>query len=113
MNSTWGSSSSPMIWASMAQTADKRGGDVSGPDDLKSGPGSRCDPQRPQHPYTQGLLDALPKLDDLDAPLTPDGRVTSPRPLERPSGLCVFTRATSTLKVMARDICKTEVHPDD
>ena len=42
----------------------------------------------PVHPYTQGLLNALPKLDDLDAPLTPvPGDI--PSPLERPSG-CVF-----------------------
>ena len=40
------------------------------------------------HPYTQGLLAALPKIDDLDAPLTPiAGDI--PSPLERPSG-CVF-----------------------
>jgi oligopeptide/dipeptide ABC transporter ATP-binding protein len=42
----------------------------------------------PQHPYTRGLLEALPKLDDLDAPLVPvPGDI--PSPLERPSG-CVF-----------------------
>jgi peptide/nickel transport system ATP-binding protein len=42
----------------------------------------------PRHPYTQGLLDALPKLDDLDAPLRPvPGDI--PSPLERPTG-CVF-----------------------
>ncbi len=42
----------------------------------------------PRHPYTQGLLAALPKLDDLDSPLTPvPGDI--PSPLERPSG-CVF-----------------------
>ena len=44
--------------------------------------------KNPAHPYTQGLLNALPKLDDLDAPLTPvPGDI--PSPLERPSG-CVF-----------------------
>ncbi|HFD87172.1 MAG TPA: ABC transporter ATP-binding protein, partial [Gammaproteobacteria bacterium] len=44
--------------------------------------------RRPAHPYTQGLLNALPKLEDLDAPLTPvPGDI--PSPLERPSG-CVF-----------------------
>jgi peptide/nickel transport system ATP-binding protein len=42
----------------------------------------------PAHPYTHGLLDALPKLEDLDSPLTPvPGDI--PSPLERPSG-CVF-----------------------
>ena len=44
--------------------------------------------REPAHPYTQGLLNALPKLDDLDAPLTPvPGDI--PSPLERPTG-CVF-----------------------
>ena len=44
--------------------------------------------RRPQHPYTRGLLDAIPKLGDLDAPLTPvPGDI--PSPLERPAG-CVF-----------------------
>lgn len=41
-----------------------------------------------KHPYTQGLLNALPKLNDLDSPLEPvPGDI--PSPLERPSG-CVF-----------------------
>jgi len=40
------------------------------------------------HPYTRGLLDALPHLDDLDTPLKPiPGDI--PSPLERPPG-CVF-----------------------
>jgi oligopeptide/dipeptide ABC transporter ATP-binding protein len=44
--------------------------------------------RRPAHPYTRGLIDALPKLTDLDAPLTPvPGDI--PSPLERPGG-CVF-----------------------
>lgn len=44
--------------------------------------------RNPAHPYTQGLLNALPNLDDLDAPLTPvPGDI--PSPLERPGG-CVF-----------------------
>jgi len=44
--------------------------------------------RNPQHPYTIGLLNALPKLDNLDAPLTPvPGDI--PSPLERPLG-CVF-----------------------
>jgi len=42
----------------------------------------------PVHPYTKGLLNALPKLDALDKPLTPvPGDI--PSPLERPNG-CVF-----------------------
>ncbi|WP_299848399.1 ABC transporter ATP-binding protein [uncultured Roseovarius sp.] len=60
--------------------------------------------RRPQHPYTQGLLDALPKLDDLEAPLTPvAGDI--PSPLERPSG-CVFH--TRCPKIIG-DICKRDV----
>ena len=44
--------------------------------------------RRPAHAYTRGLLNALPNLDDLDAPLTPiPGDI--PSPLERPAG-CVF-----------------------
>jgi len=44
--------------------------------------------RNPAHPYTKGLLNALPKLEDLDLPLTPiPGDI--PSPLERPSG-CVF-----------------------
>ncbi|MEM9475619.1 MAG: ABC transporter ATP-binding protein [Pseudomonadota bacterium] len=44
--------------------------------------------RNPAHAYTQGLINALPKLDDLDAPLTPiPGDI--PSPLERPKG-CVF-----------------------
>ena len=42
----------------------------------------------PAHPYTRGLLAALPDLDDLDTPLSPiPGDI--PSPLERPPG-CVF-----------------------
>jgi len=44
--------------------------------------------REPAHPYTNGLLDALPKLDDPDAPLIAvPGDI--PSPLDRPSG-CVF-----------------------
>jgi peptide/nickel transport system ATP-binding protein len=44
--------------------------------------------RNPAHPYTQGLLKALPDLEDLDTPLVPiPGDI--PSPLERPSG-CVF-----------------------
>jgi len=43
---------------------------------------------RPAHPYTRGLIDALPNLNDLTSALTPvPGDI--PSPLERPSG-CVF-----------------------
>ena len=44
--------------------------------------------RNPRHPYTQGLMNALPKLDDLDTPLTAiEGDI--PSPLDRPTG-CVF-----------------------
>jgi oligopeptide/dipeptide ABC transporter ATP-binding protein len=43
----------------------------------------------PIHPYTQGLLNALPRLDNLDEPLKPvPGDI--PSPLDRPQG-CVFS----------------------
>ncbi|NND22183.1 MAG: ABC transporter ATP-binding protein [Silicimonas sp.] len=49
----------------------------------------------PKHPYTQGLIAALPKLDDLQAPLTPvPGDI--PSPLERPPG-CVFNTRCSQI----------------
>ena len=44
--------------------------------------------RKPGHPYTQGLMNALPRLDDLDTPLTAiKGDI--PSPLDRPTG-CVF-----------------------
>ena len=44
--------------------------------------------KNPKHPYTKGLLNALPDINNLDAPLRPiPGNI--PSPLERPSG-CVF-----------------------
>ncbi|MEM9371931.1 MAG: oligopeptide/dipeptide ABC transporter ATP-binding protein, partial [Pseudomonadota bacterium] len=56
--------------------------------------------RHPAHAYTQGLINALPKLDDLDAPLTPiPGDI--PSPLERPSG-CVFHPRNPTLKPGSR-----------
>ncbi|MCE2524115.1 MAG: ABC transporter ATP-binding protein [Rhodobacteraceae bacterium] len=60
--------------------------------------------RNPTHPYTKGLLAALPKLSDLDAPLTPvAGDI--PSPLERPAG-CVFqTRCPSVIG----NVCLTEV----
>ncbi len=48
------------------------------------------------HPYTRGLLNALPKLEDLDAPLTPvSGDI--PSPLERPSGCVFHTRCPESI----------------
>lgn len=59
--------------------------------------------RNPAHPYTRGLLNALPKLDDLDTPLMPiPGDI--PSPLERPEG-CVF----NTRCPMAEDRCKQSV----
>jgi peptide/nickel transport system ATP-binding protein len=44
--------------------------------------------KNPKHPYTIGLLEALPDINNLDEPLKPvPGNI--PSPLERPSG-CVF-----------------------
>ncbi len=44
--------------------------------------------RNPAHPYTRGLINALPDLEDLDKPLEPiPGDI--PSPLERPPG-CVF-----------------------
>ncbi len=44
--------------------------------------------KNPKHPYTRGLLNALPDINNLDAPLKPiPGNI--PSPLDRPSG-CVF-----------------------
>ena len=60
--------------------------------------------RNPKHPYTQGLIAALPKLEDLDAPLTPvPGDI--PSPLERPLG-CVFNTRCS--QVVGPE-CKTTV----
>ncbi len=59
----------------------------------------------PAHLYTQGLLKALPSLDDLDSPLTPvPGDI--PSPLERPSG-CVF----HTRCVAAEPRCSQSIPP--
>lgn len=51
--------------------------------------------RNPKHPYTQGLIAALPKLDNLDQSLTAvPGDI--PSPLERPSG-CVFNTRCSQI----------------
>ncbi len=63
--------------------------------------------RNPKHPYTQGLLAALPKLDDLEAPLTPvAGDI--PSPLERPTGCVFHTRCPKILG----DICKATLPHD-
>ncbi|MDF0600562.1 ABC transporter ATP-binding protein [Psychromarinibacter sp. C21-152] len=60
--------------------------------------------RNPAHPYTQGLLHALPRLDDLEAPLTPvPGDI--PSPLERPAGCVFHTRCPIAIEgVCDRDI---------
>ncbi len=60
--------------------------------------------RNPAHPYTRGLINALPDLEDLDKPLEPiPGDI--PSPLERPSG-CVFnTRCAARIGA----ICEREV----
>ena len=63
--------------------------------------------RNPAHAYTQGLINALPDLGDLDAPLTPiPGDI--PSPLERPAG-CVFHPRNTTLEPGSR--YETEVPP--
>ncbi|GAA6194503.1 ABC transporter ATP-binding protein [Phaeobacter sp. NW0010-22] len=60
--------------------------------------------RNPRHPYTQGLIDALPKLDDLGASLRAiPGDI--PSPLERPSGCVFHTRCSQIIG----DICKTHL----
>ncbi|MFK7854273.1 MAG: ABC transporter ATP-binding protein [Granulosicoccus sp.] len=57
--------------------------------------------KNPAHPYTRGLLNALPKLDDLDTPLMPiPGDI--PSPLERPSG-CVFHTRCALAQARCRE----------
>lgn len=52
--------------------------------------------RQPAHPYTRGLLHALPRLDDLDSPLSPvPGDI--PSPLERPAGCVFHTRCTDKI----------------
>lgn len=60
--------------------------------------------RKPAHPYTRGLLAALPKVDDVDAPLTPvPGDI--PSPLERPAGCVFWTRCPSNLG----GVCSSDV----
>ena len=58
----------------------------------------------PAHPYTRGLLNALPKLDALDEPLAPiPGDI--PSPLERPGGCVFHTRCPE----MIRSLCDAKL----
>ena len=57
----------------------------------------------PSHHYTQGLLAALPKMDDLESPLKPIlGDI--PSPLERPTG-CVFNTRCGQV---VGDVCRSK-----
>ncbi len=57
----------------------------------------------PAHPYTRGLLNSLPKLEDLEAPLTPvPGDI--PSPLDRPSGCVFHTRCPEFIG----DVCRQQ-----
>lgn len=72
---------------------------------VESGPVRRV-LQTPVHPYTKGLLNALPKLDALDKPLTPvAGDI--PSPLERPNGCVFHTRCPELIA----DLCDSSI-PD-
>ncbi len=60
--------------------------------------------REPAHPYTRGLIAALPRLDDLDAALTPvPGDI--PSPLERPPGCVFHTRCPEIIG----DVCRRQV----
>jgi len=66
----------------------------------------------PRHPYTQGLLAALPKLEDLDAPLTPvPGDI--PSPLERPAGCVFHTRCGQICSEACYSVVPGEIALDD
>ena len=52
--------------------------------------------REPAHPYTIGLLNALPKIDDLEAPLIAvPGDI--PSPLDRPPGCVFHTRCSQVI----------------
>jgi oligopeptide/dipeptide ABC transporter ATP-binding protein len=60
----------------------------------------------PAHPYTRGLLNSLPKLDDLEATLTPiPGDI--PSPLDRPTGCVFHTRCVESKDIAER--CRSEI----
>ncbi len=66
----------------------------------------------PAHPYTRGLLNSLPKLDDLEAPLTPvPGDI--PSPLDRPSGCVFHTRCQESEAIAEKCRSQIPVHTTD
>lgn len=68
--------------------------------------------RRPAHPYTRGLIDALPKLDDLNAPLTPvPGDI--PSPLNRPAGCVFHTRCPVAIPGRCNVDTPAYVSPED
>ncbi len=68
--------------------------------------------KHPAHPYTRGLLNALPKLDDLEAALTPvPGDI--PSPLERPAGCVFHTRCAAAQPRCSESIPEMTTHGDN
>jgi oligopeptide/dipeptide ABC transporter ATP-binding protein len=60
----------------------------------------------PAHPYTRGLLNSLPKVEDLEAELTPvPGDI--PSPLDRPSGCVFHTRCPESGDLIEK--CRAEI----
>jgi peptide/nickel transport system ATP-binding protein len=67
--------------------------------------------RNPKHPYTQGLIAALPRLDDLESPLTPvPGDI--PSPLERPPGCVFHTRCGQIVGPQCKTVLPREVKVD-
>ena len=62
--------------------------------------------ENPQHPYTEGLLKALPRPEPGRRHRTPAVEGDIPSPLNMPSGCRFHTRCP-----IARDICKTQAPP--
>ncbi len=61
----------------------------------------------PRHPYTQGLLDAIPTLDRLDARLKPvPGDI--PSPSQRPTGCAFHPRCAHAVK----GLCERQAPPE-
>ena len=61
---------------------------------------------QPMHPYTQGLIEALPKLDGKKERFTPIP-LSVPHPSKKPSGCYFHPRCKSCMG----DVCKTHMPP--